>query len=66
MEGVDSWCLEPFRRNIQQVTLMPYHSFGNVKYATLGMSAELFQELEDETVYELEYFLAQRGFVVKR
>ena len=57
--------LEPYKQTIQQVTLIPYHSFGNTKYATLGLGPELFPEIEDQMVYDFERLFTQRGFVVK-
>ncbi|MBR3750232.1 MAG: glycyl-radical enzyme activating protein [Clostridia bacterium] len=39
--------------NIKQVTLMPYHSLGKSKYATLGLNAEDFSPPSDEVMNNL-------------
>lgn len=57
--------LEPYRLAIQQVTLMPYHSFGNAKYTTLGLEPEVFPEVQEEMIMSFEDFFVRRGFVVK-
>ena len=58
--------LLPYRDSIQQVTLIPYHSFGNTKYATLGLIPEKFDDIEDETLHLYENYFMQQGFVVRR
>ena len=57
--------LTPYKTAIQRVTLMPYHSFGNAKYQTLGLYAEEFSELSEEKVKECKELFLQKGFVVK-
>lgn len=46
--------LKPYNDAIQQVTLIPYHSFGNSKYKTLGMQAKEFMELSNEQIQDFE------------
>ncbi len=58
--------LKPYREAVKQITLIPYHSFGNGKYKTLNLKAEYFPELKDETVNEFEMYFQQRGFTVRR
>lgn len=58
--------LTPCQQAVSQVTLMPYHSFGNGKYKTLGLTPEEFPEVPDERVRAFEEFFARRGFTVRR
>lgn len=58
--------LLPFKAMIQRVTLIPYHSFGNTKYATIGLTPDIFSEIEDEKIQHYESYFAQQGFLVQR
>lgn len=58
--------LKPYQQRIQQVTLIPYHSFGNTKYQTLGLDPDEFDEIDDEMVQEYEQVFEKHGFTVGR
>lgn len=61
IEGIADF-LMPYRQAVQRVTLIPYHSFGNAKYATLNLVPREFPQQDDDTVHRLEEILIRRGF----
>ena len=58
--------LKPFAKRIGKLTLIPYHSFGNVKYATVNDSAEEFTPISDEDLALWENKFREAGFYVAK
>lgn len=47
--------------NVEEIRVIPYHTFGKEKYTTLGLpQPEIFPLPDDETVNDIQKFLTKK------